>query len=633
MAKKQYRGNTSQVFPGIKSALVWLFLAVIIIILALSWYRRVEREIDSPSFEAKPNILVILVDDMGINDLSIVNGSVVKTPNLDQFARQGIYFSRHYTDAVCAPSRAALLTGRVPASIGFHPYRAGISPQLMTMPEQFQANGYRTHMVGKWHLGGQYASARPENQGFDTWLGMLEATRTVADQQGQKALKISYYDPWLENERGEYRQYSGHLTDLLAEHAGNIIRSSNTPWFLYLAFLAPHTPIMPSRAYARKYPRSDTGRYLALLEQLDQGVATVLKAVQDSGQWDNTIIVITSDNGGAERSFPNNKPYHGKKGEYLEGSVRTPLLVWWKGHWEGGKTRGHSVSIMDIAPTLLHSAGIAPGSELDGRDLFAGGVQRPLYWYQETPNLSRKGMLSADGNWRLLTATGYDPLLLDREGVRYGQPNQYFSRAARVAQMEKKYQDWLYQATAVTVQSKQKPNHWWEYTGDDYRRTPIISSYSIGFGLVRNADDSSKTSTTIATQPGYIDVRSDARGNLVLKFDNYITTLSHGLEQPGCHSLFITAFIQKKRGRLSFRRSPSKIQVYVDGKLLVEDEYVNQAYSPTDPGVALRVNSNPANRVFGIDGVPPVISTRQFSQNDVSDHHQQLMETCLAQAL
>jgi len=615
--------------PGYLLAL--LLLVAVLIFALLHWGGVLEQEPDSAPMSVQPNVLLILLDDLGLNNLSMAKGSEMKTPNLDQFARQGIYFTRHYTDAVCAPSRAALITGRLPASVGFHTYRAGISPQVYTLPEQFQANGYNTHMLGKWHLGSHYASARPENQGFDTWLGLLEATQTVAAQKNNKYKKISYYDPWLENERGEYRQYRGHLTDLLAEHAGSIIQRGETPWFLYLAFLAPHSPIMPSRDYARRYPDNDRGRYMALIEQLDQAVSRVLKSVRDSGQWDNTIIIIASDNGGTERYFPDNSPYRGKKTEYLEGGVRTPLMVWWKGHWEGGKINDNVVSIIDIAPTLLESAGITPDPQLQGRNLFAEPIERPLYWYQETPGLSRKGMLSADGNWRWLRGTDHEPLLLDRDGFSSGQPNQYATNPARVREMEENYQSWLRRVTAVELRAQEKPNKWWHYTGDDYRRTPVTSSYSIGFGLVRSPDKNSKVSSVIATQAGYLNLRNDENGKLILRFDGHRTILPQLLEQPGCHSLFITAFMKKERGRSTFRKGPSTLQVFFDGKPVLQEEYVNLVHSDKTPASPLKVNTDPANSVSGVRGMTPIVSTRRLSQDEIRSHHRQMVAACRVQ--
>ena len=160
-------------------------------------------------------------------------GSLARTPQLDAIARTGIHFTRHYADAICDPARAALLTSRQAASVGFHSYRAGLSPQLITLPEQLRRGGYRTFFVGKWHLGHAFASARPEQQGFDQWFGMLEAVDTVKDQPDNAFQKISYIDPWLEDETGHRQQYQGHLTDLLAEHAIKFTaENGEIPWFL-----------------------------------------------------------------------------------------------------------------------------------------------------------------------------------------------------------------------------------------------------------------------------------------------------------------------------------------------------------------------------------------------------------------
>ena len=582
---------------------------------------------------ARPNILLILLDDFGLNNLSTTNNNpVLPTPTLDQFASHGIRFTRHYTDAVCAPSRAALLTGRLPPSIGFHTYRAGLSPQLQTLPEQLQKAGYRTHMVGKWHLGHAYPSARPEQQGFRTWFGLLEATDTVAGQDPGELKKISYIDPWIENEKGDRVQHKGHLTDLLAANAIHFIEQNRQPWFMYLSFLAPHRPIMPSAAFAEKYPKDPEGRYLALLEQLDQAIFGVFESLKTSGNWDNTIIVVASDNGGTTRSFPDNLPYAGKKGEFSEGGVRTPLIVYWQGRWEGGETLDHAVALIDIAPTLLESASVIPDSGMEGRNLFTTEAPRPLFWYHEMLGIRQRGMLSADGDVRLFKVADNPGQLLTEEGFYTGEPNVYDLQPQRVRALEVKYEEWLQQSTEVELIGKRSGEHRWLFTGDDYRRSPVLSSYTLGASLVR--DGGTLEAGPLLKQAGYFDIRQTAAGELALQFDGYRKKLPIQTGTNKCHSLIVTAFMVKSRGRTTYRKGSSEISVYWDGKLLHEASYQNREYSKHSPDKPLIAFSNPAQTMLVAPGVAPVISTRRLTADEVATRlHPKLLQACSAQTL
>ncbi|MGI9285532.1 MAG: sulfatase-like hydrolase/transferase, partial [Pseudomonadales bacterium] len=186
----------------------------------------------------KPNVLVILLDDFGYNDLAINNGSDSPTPTLDSIAGSGMRFTRHYTESSCSPTRAALLTGLYPARLGFHPTGTGIAHEVETLPDALAANGYVTHMIGKWHAGDAHHESRPEYQGFQHWFGFINQLYLAGpDSNGEyRSARPTYRNPWLEDETGQWQQHKGHLTDILTRRALQVISTEQQPWFMYLAY-------------------------------------------------------------------------------------------------------------------------------------------------------------------------------------------------------------------------------------------------------------------------------------------------------------------------------------------------------------------------------------------------------------
>ena len=196
----------------------------------------------------RPNVLLVVLDDFGYNDLAINNGSNSPTPSLDQLARGGLRFTRHYAESSCTPSRVALLTGRYPAELGFHAFGPGLSQEVETLADVLSAHGYSSHMIGKWHAGDAHRESRPEYQGFDHWFGFMNQLYLAGPHRDgvYSRGRPTYRNPWLENEAGELRQYPGHLTDILSQRALEVMRSAAEPWFLYLSYYAPHTPVQPA---------------------------------------------------------------------------------------------------------------------------------------------------------------------------------------------------------------------------------------------------------------------------------------------------------------------------------------------------------------------------------------------------
>ncbi len=331
-----------------------------------------------------PNIVVILVDDMGWADLG-QDGSGIDTPNLDRLSTQGVKLTRFYASAaMCSPTRAALLTGRYPHSVGMpelaSPAVRGAVPILAldhaarTIPEALKPAGYRSLAVGKWHLGFGPKDG-PRQHGFDEFWGSLLGTPQFWQVQGT-----------MENETPIQVQ-GGHYTDRLTAKAIEYLRRdvrANRPLFLYLAYNAPHYPHEAPAELVYKYRRrfADRGMfavYAAMVEQIDQGVGRVLATLDELKIADDTLVVFTSDNGpsaepnsyGPDGADYSNGPLRGYKFGMHEGGIRVPFIARWPGRLSAGVVRDTPAITMDLLPTLLEAARQTPaaGHEIHGQSI------------------------------------------------------------------------------------------------------------------------------------------------------------------------------------------------------------------------------------------------------------------------
>jgi arylsulfatase A-like enzyme len=337
-----------------------------------------------PAAPGPPNLLLVVADDLGMNDLGRAGGTI-RTPNLDRFAAEGVRFSRSYAAAdTCEPARAALLTG-------IHPERVlqgrGIPAEVVTLPERLRGAGYRTHHVGKWHLGEAPAAVRPLGQGYETFTGFLSHYRLRPPREDGSASGPRYHDPILVEGDGAGQLRRGHLTDLLADAAVERIRASaaGAPWFLSVWFLAPHVPLEPPERFAQRHPDTPAGRYAAQVESLDAAFGRLLDALEETGQAERTVVVFTSDNAASGRAAASNAPFRGRKNELLEGGLRVPALLRWRGRL-APRELDLVVSALDWAPTLESLAGLALDPSRDGVDLApalrgeAPARERTLFW-------------------------------------------------------------------------------------------------------------------------------------------------------------------------------------------------------------------------------------------------------------
>jgi arylsulfatase A-like enzyme len=314
--------------------------------------------------EAKPNIVLIVADDLGHGDLSIQGCKEFSTPRIDSIAENGIRFTGAYvTCPVCAPSRAGLLTGRYQDRFGFigNPEpgaKWGLPKDETTLAAALKAAGYCTAMFGKWHLG-EEPQYRPTARGFDEFYGFLSG-------------KHSYWnanDPeWGPMMRGdaEPAALDKYLTFQLADEACGFIRAQKeNPFFLYLAFNAPHAPMEAPPDYLAKTKHIKNRRravYAAMVMALDDAVGQVLDEVRRAGLEKNTLIVFLSDNGGAtipgsDENGANNAPLRGSKAQLWEGGIRVPFFVSWPGKIQPGSACDLPVISLDLFPTLAALTG------------------------------------------------------------------------------------------------------------------------------------------------------------------------------------------------------------------------------------------------------------------------------------
>lgn len=358
-----------------------------------------------------PNILFIMADDLGWNDVGY-HGGVIKTPNIDRLASEGLRLNRFYVSCVCSPSRATLLTGRYPDRYGFSthaisfPHTVGIPENEETLPEMLAKNGYnRRALIGKWHVGHADRKYHPLQQGFTYFYGqtlggldyfthvkthrMSKYARSFANPYSVRMLekgikKLTELD-WHENYEPNYDK--GYTTDLIGDKSVEFIRQSQPgePFFLMVAFNAPHSPYQAKPEDIEKYRiegEKTTQRqiYYAMVDSMDQAVGRILNALSEANQLEDTIVFFCSDNG-ANR-VGDNSPLKDGKYDIWEGGIRVPALVRWPGKIAPGTECNDVTGVVDIIPTLrdIVQAKEPPPLPLDGvsmKDVLFGGAGDP----------------------------------------------------------------------------------------------------------------------------------------------------------------------------------------------------------------------------------------------------------------
>ena len=379
-----------------------------------------------------PNIVLILVDDLGYGDLSSYGATDLHTPAIDSLTASGMRFDRFYANSsVCSPTRAALLSGRYPPMAGVpgvirtraEDSWGALSKDVTLLPEMLRRKGYHTAMIGKWHLG-LTAPDRPNDRGFDFFEGFLGDM--MDDYYDHRREGINYM-----RRNDEVIAPEGHATDLFSSWAVRYIESrtvSSAPFFLYLAYNAPHTPIQPPESWLQRVKAREPGldenraKLVALIEHMDDGIGQVLEAIETNGYSKNTLIVFTSDNGGQLNVGANNGSLRDGKQSMYEGGLRVPAAVVWPGVVESGSTSDYPALTMDIYPTLLDAAGVPVTHFIDGRSFLPTLHGKDQPWEERYLFFSRReGGLRYNGKtieavrhgpWKLLQNSPFTPLEL-----------------------------------------------------------------------------------------------------------------------------------------------------------------------------------------------------------------------------
>ncbi len=397
----------------------------------------------------KPNVVVILADDLGYGELGVQGGRRIPTPHIDSIAQNGVRFTDGYVSCpVCSPTRAGLVTGRYQQRFGheFNPGGSGADIGLpsseVTFAERMKALGYVTGMVGKWHLGNN-APSIPTERGFDEFFGFLGGAHQYFGSNP------AANNPIL---RGtEVVDEKEYLTDAFTREAVSFIeRHKSEPFFLYLSYNAVHAPLQAPKKYLARFSHIKNKQrrtFAAMLAAMDEGVGQVLEQLRELDLEEKTLVVFLSDNGGPTKSTTSrNNPLRGYKGQVLEGGIRVPFLAQWKGHLPSGKVYDYPVISLDIQPTALAAAGGSIPNEwnIDGINLLPylrgeieGIPHDALFWRFGDQWAVRRG------NWKLVKDNSLaTPALYNLEDDIHEQHDLSADNPTVVKELRSLYEQW-----------------------------------------------------------------------------------------------------------------------------------------------------------------------------------------------
>ena len=376
----------------------------------------------------KPNILIILVDDLGYGDLSSYGAKDLKSPHLDALMADGMRFDSFYANCpVCSPTRAALLSGTypdiagVPGVIRTHPQHnwGWLSQDVTLLPNVLKDAGYHTSIIGKWHLGLEEPNT-PNGRGFDFFKGFL--CDMIDDYYKHRRHGINYF-----RENRKEIDPPGHATDLITEWGIDYVndrKDKDEPFFMYLSYNAPHTPIQPPQDWYEKVKAREPGisdkraKLVALIEHMDDGIGQVINALKKNGQYENTLTIFSSDNGGQVNVGGTNGNHRGGKQDMYEGGLKVPTCAVWPGKIKAG-THSNLVGItMDLYPTACAAAGAKVPGYVEGKSLLPTMLGQKQSFDRDLIFVRREGGLRYNGqdyhafrrgDWKLVHNTPFEP--------------------------------------------------------------------------------------------------------------------------------------------------------------------------------------------------------------------------------
>ena len=389
----------------------------------------------------RPNIIILLADDLGWADLGYQGSNDIRSPHIDKLANNGIRFTDgHVSASVCSPSRAGLMTGRYQQRFGHEanspPPTDGMDLKQLTMADRLKKLGYRTGLIGKWHLGNQ-DEFYPTQRGFDYFYGLRSGSRSYF-YNAQKDDKAGNAKAIEEN--GKRVKFDGYLTDVFGQKAIDFINTKDDrPFFLFHSFTAPHGPMHATeedKALFTSIENTKRRSYAAMIWAMDRAIGKLVASLKESGRFENTLIWFLSDNGGATGNASINLPLAGHKGIKFEGGTRVPFFAHWPRKFKKPKEFNPMMISLDIMATSLAAAGEKQSAlkKLDGVNLLPfldGKKDKPphqyLYWHKLWFSAMR------DGPWKLIYVQDYGYALYNLE--------ENLSESKNLIKLEKKRSD------------------------------------------------------------------------------------------------------------------------------------------------------------------------------------------------
>ena len=403
------------------SSLVWcsLFVTFILLVTDTSADERI----------AKPNIVVIMADDLGYGDLSCYGATDLQSPNIDALFAAGMRFDFAYANCpVCSPSRASMMTGCYPETVGVpgvirtHAENSWgfMDPNAILIPKLLKPAGYHSALVGKWHLGLESPN-RPNERGFDLFHGFLADMMDDYYTHRRHDIEYMYRDE-------KVIEVEGHATDLFTKWSCDYLKSragETEPFFLCLTYNAPHTPIQPPEDWFEKVKKREPqisekrAKLVSLIEHMDDGIGQVIQTLRETGLDKNTLVIFTSDNGGQLNVGANNGMLRDGKQSMYEGGIRVPTCAVWPGKIEPGSRSDVRIVTMDIFPTVCDAAGAKFEHPIDGINLLPvlTGEQdslkpRNLFFHRREGGTRYGGLIVnaiIQGDWKLLQNSPFEP--------------------------------------------------------------------------------------------------------------------------------------------------------------------------------------------------------------------------------
>lgn len=380
-----------------------------------------------------PNVLIILADDLGRGEYSAFGTKDIRTPNVDRICREGMTFDNFYANScVCSPTRAALLTGCYPDRVGVpgvireeEPNNSWgyLAPGAVLLPKLLAPAGYHSCIVGKWHLGTTSPNL-PNERGFTEFHGFL------GDMMDDYWTHLRHGQNFMRN-NAETITPEGHATDLFTDWACRYLEERSkaaAPFFLYLAYNAPHDPVQPPPEHLARVQQREPGldlkrtKLVALIEHLDAGIGQVLSVLDKTGLAENTLVMFTSDNGGLLPNGANNGPWRSGKTHMYEGGLRVPFAARWPGHIAPNTHTARIALSMDLFPTALEAAGVPAPSNIDGLSFLPtlrgeeqAAPARDLYFVRREGGSMYQGKTIEafiQGDWKLVQDSPFAPIEL-----------------------------------------------------------------------------------------------------------------------------------------------------------------------------------------------------------------------------